>query len=98
MSDEFSSYKIDQSRGRSLGRMLQGVQHVGVTVDDMKKSLEFYIDVLGGRLAIKGSGFYGPVLHNTLFQLEEINAYAHASSPRSYGVPDLRDGSQEALD
>lgn len=98
MSDEFSSYKIDESRGRSLGKMLQGVQHVGVTVDDMKKSLEFYIEVLGGRLAIAGSGFYGPVLHNTLFQVEDIEAHAHNSSPRSYGVPDLRDGTKDAID
>jgi catechol 2,3-dioxygenase-like lactoylglutathione lyase family enzyme len=98
MSDEFSSYKIDESRGKSLGKLLQGVQHVGVTVDDMKKSLEFYIEVLGGRLAIAGSGFYGPVLHNTLFQVEDIEAYAHHSSPRSYGVPDLRDGTKDAID
>ena len=82
----------------SLGPMLQGVQHVGVTVDDMKKSLEFYIEVLGGRLAIAGTGFYGPVLHNTLFQVEDIEAIEKNRSPRSLGVPDLRDGSRESLD
>jgi catechol 2,3-dioxygenase-like lactoylglutathione lyase family enzyme len=90
----------DMSGGtpRSLGPMLQGVQHVGVTVDDMKKSLEFYIEVLGGRLAIAGNGFYGPVLHNTLFQVEDIQAIEQSRSPRSNGVPDLRDGSRESLD
>lgn len=98
MKEDYGSQSFDGNQSRSLGRMLQGVQHVGVTVDDMKKSLEFYIEVLGGKLAIAGTGFYGPVLHNTLFQLEEIEAYAHSSSPRSYGVPDLRDGSRESLD
>jgi len=98
MKEEHSWQSSDGGQKRSLGRMLQGVQHVGVTVDDMAKSLEFYIEVLGGRLAIKGNGFYGPVLHNTLFQLEEIDAFAHNSTPRSYGVPDLRDGTQESLD
>ena len=90
----------DMSGGtpRSLGPMLQGVQHVGVTVDDMKKSLEFYIEVLGGRLAIAGNGFYGPVLHNTLFQVEDIQAIEQSRSPRSNGVPDLRDGTRESLD
>ena len=98
MEENYSSQSIDGSRPRSLGPMLQGVQHVGVTVDDMKKSLEFYIDVLGGRLAIAGNGFYGPVLHNTLFQKEEIEAHAQGSSPRSFAVPDLRDGSRDAID
>jgi len=48
---------------------------VGVTVDDWAKSLEFYIDVLGGKPAIQGTGFYGDVLHNTLFQKEELDAW-----------------------
>jgi len=98
MKEDYSSQSVDGNQPRSLGKMLQGVQHVGVTVDDMKKSLEFYIEVLGGKLSIAGTGFYGPVLHNTLFQIEEIDAFAHSSSPRSYGVPDLRDGSRESLD
>jgi catechol 2,3-dioxygenase-like lactoylglutathione lyase family enzyme len=82
----------------SLGRMLQGVQHVGVTVDDMKKSLEFYCDVLGGRVALAGNGFYGDVLHNTLFQKEEIDAIEQTVNARCFGVPDLRDGKKDALD
>ena len=30
----------DTPRGTGLGRYLQGVQHVGITVYDMKKSIE----------------------------------------------------------
>jgi catechol 2,3-dioxygenase-like lactoylglutathione lyase family enzyme len=98
MKEDISSQSFDGDQPRSLGRMLQGVQHVGVTVDDMKKSLEFYIEVLGGKLSIAGNGFYGPVLHNTLFEVEDIEAIAHSSSPRSFGVPDLRDGTKDAID
>jgi catechol 2,3-dioxygenase-like lactoylglutathione lyase family enzyme len=98
MEEKYNRQGGDGTERRSLGRMLQGVQHVGVTVDDMNKSLEFYIDVLGGRLAIRGNGFYGTVLQNTLFQTEQIDALAQSSTERSYGVPDIRDGSREALD
>src|SRR5262245_28271784 len=47
-----------------LGSFLQGVQHVGVTVTDMEKSLRFYVNILGGKIAIAGNGFYGGVLQN----------------------------------
>lgn len=97
MHKDWSSESSGAGR-QSLGKMLQGVQHVGVTVDNMKKSLEFYVDVLGGRVALYGSGFYGPVLHNTLFQYEDIEAIEQNRSPRSNAVPDLRDGTKEAID
>jgi catechol 2,3-dioxygenase-like lactoylglutathione lyase family enzyme len=84
--------------GKSLGGMLQGVQHVGVTVDDMAKSLEFYVGVLGGRIAEMGTGFYGDVLYNTLFQKEEIDSIQQNTTTRSLGVPDIKDGKTEALD
>jgi catechol 2,3-dioxygenase-like lactoylglutathione lyase family enzyme len=83
---------------RRLGTFLQGVQHVGVTVDDMQKSLRFYVDILGGKVAIMGTGFYGSVLQNTLFQKEQIDAVERGIDPRSLGVPQIRDGAQEALD
>jgi catechol 2,3-dioxygenase-like lactoylglutathione lyase family enzyme len=98
MSQEIAS-QVEGSQGsRSLGQRLQGVQHVGVTVDDLAKSLEFYVDVLGGRIAAKGTGFYGDVLHNTLFEKEGIDAIERNTTPRALGVPDLRDGTQELLD
>ena len=98
MAEDTSSQRREPQRATGLGRYLQGVQHVGVTVDDMAKSLEFYIDVLGGKLAIKGNGFYGDVLHNTLFQKEELDALERDVSPRSLGVPEIRTGQNEALD
>jgi catechol 2,3-dioxygenase-like lactoylglutathione lyase family enzyme len=102
MAENTPSERIEQPTGPGLGRYLQGVQHVGVTVDDMAKSLEFYIDVLGGKLAIKGEGFtggvVGDVLYNTLFQKEELDAKARGVEPRSLGVPELRTGQNEALD
>jgi catechol 2,3-dioxygenase-like lactoylglutathione lyase family enzyme len=98
MAEETSSQRLEPQRATGLGRYLQGVQHVGVTVDDMARSLEFYIDVLGGKLAIKGNGFYGDVLTNTLFQKEELDALERDISPRSLGVPEIRTGQNEALD
>ena len=87
-----------QSDQAGLGQYLQGIQHFGITVDNMAKSLEFYIEVLGGKLAIAGDGFTGQVLHNTLFQKEELEAIGLGINPRSLGIPDLRDGGHEVLD
>jgi len=98
MKDDKVPPSLDDEQPRSLGPMLQGVQHVGVTVDDMKKSLDFYIGVLGGKLALGGNGFYGDVLQNTLFQKEQIDAIEHKVNERTFGVPDIRDGTKEQLD
>ena len=81
-----------------LGYCLQGVQHVGVTVNDMMKSLEFYCDVLGGKIAVAGYGFVGDVLQNTLFQKEQIEAIRRGVDPKTLGVPQIRDNTEEALD
>src|SRR2546427_1307988 len=89
---------LDEQARTGLGHLLQGVQHVGVTVDDMAKSLEFYVGVLGGRIAALGTGFFGDVLYNTLFEKEGIDAIQQNTSPRSLGIPDIRDGTKEALD
>ncbi|MEB3310934.1 MAG: AtaL-like protein [Snowella sp.] len=82
----------------SLGKYLQGVQHFGITVNDLDKALEFYIEVLGGRLAIGGDGFIGDELHNLLFQKEDLEAAQQHINPRNIGIPSIRDGSQDALD
>ena len=97
MNHEIAS-QLSGTPGSGLGHRLQGVQHVGVTVDDLPKSLEFYVGVLGGRIAAKGTGFYGDVLYNTLFNKEGIDAIERNTSPQSLGVPDLRDGTKELLD
>ena len=81
-----------------LGHYLQGIQHFGITVDNLEKSIEFYTEVLGGKVAISGDSFSGDVLHNTLFQKEEIEALNQGISPRRLGVPNLKTGDQDVLD
>ncbi len=87
-----------QASQRSIAQHLQGVQHFGITVNNLDLALEFYLEVLGGKLAIAGDGFVGDELHNLLFQKEEIEAKEKGISLESVGVPSIRDGSKEALD
>jgi alkylhydroperoxidase/carboxymuconolactone decarboxylase family protein YurZ/catechol 2,3-dioxygenase-like lactoylglutathione lyase family enzyme/ketosteroid isomerase-like protein len=89
---------IGNGKSSSLGHYLQGLQHVGITVNDLTKSLEFYVDILGGKPAIGGNGFIGDELHNLLFQKEDLEAWKQGLNPTTIGVPNIRDGSQEALD
>ena len=51
--------------------MICGVQHFGITVSDMERSLKFYIDILGGKLITSGMGFKGPEIHRSLLQRDE---------------------------
>ena len=86
-------YSVDKEESPSaLGHYLQGIQHFGITTPDLKKSLTFYIDILGGRLAVGGDGFYGVELHNLLFQQDELKAIQNDVSAEDCGIPDLRDG------
>jgi catechol 2,3-dioxygenase-like lactoylglutathione lyase family enzyme len=87
-----------QETPSALGHMLQGIQHFGLTTPDLDKSLKFYIEVLGGRLAVGGDGFYGSELHNLLFQQDELKSKEGDQSRELYGVPDIRDGNKDALD
>lgn len=90
---------MSSRNGKSaLGHYLQGIQHFGITVDNMEKSLEFYLDVLGGKVAIAGDGFVGEHLYHNLFQKEEIDAISQGIPPRRLGVPDIIDGTKDALD
>jgi catechol 2,3-dioxygenase-like lactoylglutathione lyase family enzyme len=77
---------------------LQGVQHFGLTVDDLDRSVEFYVEVLGGKLALSGDGFSGEELYHTLFQRDYLDAARRGIDPRTLGVVDLRDGSRAVLD
>jgi catechol 2,3-dioxygenase-like lactoylglutathione lyase family enzyme len=81
-----------------LGKYLQGVQHVGVTVENMERSIEFYTEVLGGVVVYRRNGFVHEVMQHTLFQKEQLDATAQGLHPRTLGVPDIRDGSKEAMD
>ena len=79
------------------GCYLQGIHHLGVTVKDMEKSLEFYTEILGGKLVVAENNLIGDVIQNTLFQQEELDAISQKTKLEALGVPNLRDGS-EALD
>ena len=93
-----TSLSNSQSNDRSgLGHYLKGIQHFGVTVDDMEKSLEFYTEILGGKLVIAENDLEGDKIQNTLFQQEELNAVAEGVDLKMLGVPNIRDGS-ESLD
>ena len=67
--------------------MICGVQHFGITVSDMERSLKFYIDILGGKLITSGMGFKGPEIHRSLLQRDEELG--------SLSIPDLRSCAHE---
>jgi catechol 2,3-dioxygenase-like lactoylglutathione lyase family enzyme/limonene-1,2-epoxide hydrolase len=90
------STKEEPEAKLGLGHLLQGVQHVGVTVEDMERSLEFYTEVLGGKLVVGEDNLMGDGMQNTLFQKEELEAIAQGIDPQSLDLPNLRD--EKALD
>lgn len=90
--------KNKQPAESGFGHLLQGVQHVGVTVEDMAKSLEFYTEVLGGKLVVGESELVGDVMQNTLFQKEELDAIALGIDPQTLDIPQFSSSKEEALD
>jgi len=78
----------------SLGARLQGVQHFGLTVQNMDRAFAFYTEVLGGTEIMRDGDFQGERIHNTLLTAEEIEARERHVNPRARGVPDLRGGTQ----
>ena len=77
-----------------LGARLRGVQHFGLTVQDMERAFAFYTEVLGGTEIMRDGDFQGERIHNTLLTAEEIEARERHVNPRGRGVPDLRGGGQ----
>jgi catechol 2,3-dioxygenase-like lactoylglutathione lyase family enzyme len=77
-----------------LGARLQGVQHFGLTVQNMNRAFEFYTEVLGGTEVMRDGDFQGERIHNTLLTDQEIEARVRQVNPRTMGVPDLRGGAQ----
>jgi catechol 2,3-dioxygenase-like lactoylglutathione lyase family enzyme len=77
-----------------LGARLRGVQHFGLTVQDMERAFEFYTEVLGGTEVMRDGDFHGERIHNTLLTDQEIEARARQVNPRAMGIPDLRGGAQ----
>ncbi len=78
----------------SLGMRLRGVQHFGLTVQDMERAYAFYTEVLGGTEVMRDGDFQGERIHNTLLTDQEIEARTRQVDPRTIGVPDLRSGAQ----
>ena len=77
-----------------LGARLQGIQHFGVTVQNMDRAFAFYTEVLGGTEIFRDGDFQGEPIHNTLLTDQEIEARERRVDPRTIGVPDLRAGTQ----
>jgi catechol 2,3-dioxygenase-like lactoylglutathione lyase family enzyme len=80
--------------GGVLGARLQGVQHFGLTVQNMERAFAFYTEVLGGAEIMRDGDFQGERIHNTLLTDQDIEARARHVNPRTLGVPDLRGGAQ----
>jgi len=78
----------------SLGMRLQGVQHFGLTVQNMERAFEFYTEVLGGTEVFRHGDFQGDPVQNTLLADQEIRANELHVDPQTIGVPNLRDGDQ----
>jgi hypothetical protein len=77
-----------------LGARLQGVQHFGVTVQNMDRAFEFYTEVLGGNEVMRDGDFHGEKIHDTILLDQEILAHEQKVNPRTIGVPDLKGGDQ----
>jgi catechol 2,3-dioxygenase-like lactoylglutathione lyase family enzyme len=77
-----------------LGARLQGVQHFGLTVQNMNRAFEFYTEVLGGTEVMRDGDFQGERIHNTLLTDQEIEARVRNVDPQTLGIPDLKRGAQ----
>lgn len=77
-----------------LGHRLQGVQHIGLTVQNMDRAFEFYTQVLGGTELMRDGDFAGERIHNTLLTDQDILARERGVNPRAFGIPNLREGEQ----
>jgi catechol 2,3-dioxygenase-like lactoylglutathione lyase family enzyme len=78
----------------ALGARLQGVQHFGLTVQNMDRAFEFYTEVLGGSEVMRDGDFQGEKIHHTLMTDQEIVARERKVNPRTIGVPNLKGGEQ----
>lgn len=78
----------------SVAVSMDGVQHFGITVKNISRAHKFYTEVLGGTEVMRDGDFQGDQIHNTLMQIDELNAKARNVNPASIGVPNLRSGDQ----
>jgi catechol 2,3-dioxygenase-like lactoylglutathione lyase family enzyme len=78
----------------SIGGRLRGVQHFGLTVQNMDRAFAFYTEVLGGTEVMRDGDFHGERIHNTLLTDQVIEANERRVNPLTMGIPDLRSGAQ----
>lgn len=78
----------------ALGARLRGVQHFGLTVQNMDRAFLFYTEILGGTEIMRDGDFQGERIHNTLLTDQDLEAQARQVNPRTMGIPDLRGGAQ----
>jgi len=78
----------------AVGGRLRGVQHFGLTVQNMDRAFEFYTEVLGGTEVMRDGDFHGERIHNTLLTDQVIESNARKVNPLTMGIPDLRGGAQ----
>ena len=93
-AQETQSVSSAERNNGPLGGRLQGVQHFGVTVQNMNRAFEFYTEVLGGTEVMRDGDFQGERIHNTIMTDQEILARELRVNPRTIGVADLKGGSQ----
>lgn len=89
-----AAQSTQQGTRRGLGARLQGVQHFGLTVQNMERAFEFYTEVLGGSEVMRDGDFQGERIHNTLLTDQDIEAKVRGVNAATLGVPDLRSGAQ----
>lgn len=77
-----------------LGGRLQGVQHFGVTVQNMDRAFEFYTEVLGGTEVMRDGDFQGEHIHNTLLTDQEMvtSERERQSAPMSSNTNKITEG------
>jgi len=78
----------------SIGGRLRGVQHFGLTVQNMDRAFAFYTEVLGGTEVMRDGDFHGERIHNTLLTDQVIESNVRRVNPVTMGIPDLRSGAQ----
>jgi catechol 2,3-dioxygenase-like lactoylglutathione lyase family enzyme len=93
-AEETPTQRAAETAGGPLGARLQGVQHFGLTVQNMDRAFAFYTEVLGGTEILRDGDFQGERIHNTLLTDQEIEARERGVNPRTLGIPDLKDGAQ----
>lgn len=94
VAQESNTVAVQARNSGPLGARLRGVQHFGLTVQNMDRACEFYTEVLGGTEIMRDGDFQGERIHNTLLTDQEIEARVRRVNPRTMGIPDLRGGAQ----